>query len=57
MFHPVESAEIPESWILYHSRKVHFEGLLPPEEVYQQCAYGMTKGIKLQQTNGNVLRD
>ena len=57
MAHPAESIDIPENWILYHSRVVHFEGLFPPEKVYQQCADGMTKRVKLQQTDGNVLRD
>lgn len=57
MPHPDESVDIPETWVLYHSRVVHFEGFFPPEEIYQQCTDGMTKRIKLQQTNGNTLGD
>ena len=55
--HPFESVKIPKDLTLCHGRVIHFERLFPPQKVYQQCTYGMTKRIKLQQTNWNVLCD
>ncbi len=57
MSHPVGSAHIPKDLTLDHGRIVYFERLFPPQKVYKQRTYCMTKCVQLQQTNGNTLRD
>ena len=55
--HPLKRTDIPNSLTLYHRWIVHFERLVPPENVYQKCTYCMTESVKLQQTNRKALCD